>query len=155
MWHLREHGAGTTVLYLKLNTYNCDTLGEDPHSFEVRQHTLSMVDSSPFNWTASIPVIARRVDYIHRRYNRDWNELFGVVVYGQPHATITEAEFGALRSMDGQRTVAEISWQMEQSGKGGDVREAIRRLALRGIVDLLAKPIAMGQPRTTLLTQVA
>ena len=32
MWHLREHGAGTTVLYLKLNTYNCDTLGEDPYS---------------------------------------------------------------------------------------------------------------------------
>jgi hypothetical protein len=46
MWHLREHGAGTTVLYLKLNTYNCDTLGEDPHSAEIREQTLSMVNSS-------------------------------------------------------------------------------------------------------------
>jgi hypothetical protein len=44
---------------------------------------------------------------------------------------------------------------MEQSGKGGDAREAIRQLALRGIVDLLAKPIAMGQCRTNVLTQVA
>lgn len=155
MWHLREHGAGTVVLYLKLNTYNCDTLGEDPHSAEVRQQTLSSVDSSPSNWMANIPVIARRVDYIHRRYNRDWNELFGVVIYGQPHATITEAEFETLRLMDGQRTVAEISWQMEQSDKGGDVREAIRQLAKRGIVDLLAKPIAMGQGRPIALTQVA
>jgi hypothetical protein len=155
IWHLREHGAGTTVLYLKLNTYNCDTLGEDPHSSEIRQQTLSKADSSPSSWKASIPVIARRVDYIHRRYNRDWSELFGVVIYGQPHATITETEFEALRSMDGHRTVAEISWQLKQSDNNDDVSEAIRRLALRGIVDLLAKPIALGQASTTALTQVA
>jgi len=153
IWHLREHGAGTTVLYLKLNTFNCDTLGEDPHSSETRQNTLSMVDSS--SWTANIPVIARRVDYIHRRYNRDWNELFGVVLYGQPHATITETEFEALRSMDGQRTVDEIAWQLKQSDKNDDVREAIRRLAARGIVDLLSKPISMGQTNPAALTQVA
>jgi hypothetical protein len=154
MWHLREHGAGTTVLYLKLNTYNCDTLGEDPHSSEMRQQTLSMADSSPSSWTASIPVIARRVDYIHRRYNRDWSELFGAVIYGQPHATVTETEFEALRSMDGHRTVAEISRQMGQSAEGGDVGEAIRQLALRGIVDLLNTPIAMGQTGPTVLTQM-
>src|ERR1700720_3140819 len=155
MWHLREHGAGTTVLYLKLNTYNCDTLGEDPHSSEIRQQTLSMAGSSPSSWTAGIPVVARRVDYIHRRYNRDWSELFGVVLYGQPHATITETEFDALRWMDGHRTVAEISWQMGHPGKDEDVREAIRQLALRGIVYLLIKPIAMGQTSHTTLTQVA
>jgi len=155
VWHLREHGAGTTVLYLKLNTYNCDTLGEDPHSSEMRQQTLSMAGSSPSIWTASIPVIARRVDYIHRRYNRDWNELFGVVLYGQPHASVTEAEFEALRAMDGSRTVAEISRQMGQSGEDEDMREAIRQLALRGIVDLLNTPIAMGQTRPSVLTQVA
>lgn len=155
MWHLREHGAGTTVLYLKLNTYNCDTLGEDPHSSEIRQQTLSMAGSSPSSWTASIPVVARRVDYIHRRYNRDWSELFGVVLYGQPHATITETEFDALRWMDGHRTVAEISRQMGRSGEDEDVQEAIRQLAVRGIVDLLNTSIAMGQARPTVLTQVA
>jgi hypothetical protein len=155
MWHLREHGAGTTVLYLKLNTYNCDTLGEDPHSSAMRQQTLSMAGSSPSIWTASIPVIARRVDYIHRRYNRDWSELFGVVLYGQSHATVTESEFEALRMMDGHRTVAEISRQMGQSSVDEDVREAIRQLALRGIVDLLSTPIAMGQTSPTALTQVA
>jgi hypothetical protein len=155
MWHLREHGAGTIVLYLKLNTYNCDTLGEDPHSSEVRQQTLSMAGSSPSIWAASIPVIARRVDYIHRRYSRDWNELFGVVLYGQPHATITEAEFDAMRAMDGHQTVAEISRQVGQSSVDEDVREAIRQLALRGIVDLLSTPIAMGQTRPAVFTQVA
>jgi len=155
MWHLREHGAGTTVLYLKLNTYNCDTLGEDPHSSEMRQHTLSLADTSPSSWAASIPVIARRVDYIHRRYNRDWSELFGVVLYGQPHATVTETEFETLRAIDGHRTVAAISRQMGQSREAEDVREASRQLALRGIVDLLTSPIAMGQTRPAVLAQLA
>jgi len=155
MWHLREHGAGTTVLYLKLNTYNCDTLGEDPYSSEMRQSTLSMVNSSPSTWAANIPVIGRRVDYIHRRYSRDWTELFGVVIYGQPHTTITEAEFELLRSMDGHRTVADISWELEESGKVDDVRGVIGKLAQRGIVDLLTKPIAMGQSSHRALRQVA
>jgi hypothetical protein len=30
IWHLRSHPAGTTMLYLKLNTFNSDPLGEDP-----------------------------------------------------------------------------------------------------------------------------
>jgi hypothetical protein len=47
--------------------------------------------------------------------------------------------------MDGQRTVAEISSQIEASGEGGDIREAIRQLAQRGIVDLLTEPISMGK----------
>ena len=105
--------------------------------------------------SASIPVIARRVDYIHRRYNRDWSELFGVILYGQPHATVTETEFETLRAIDGHRTVAEISRQMGQSREAEDVREAIRQLALRGIVDLLTSPIAMGQTRPAVLAQLA
>jgi hypothetical protein len=44
---------------------------------------------------------------------------------------------------------------MGHPGKDEDVREAIRQLALRGIVDLLIKPIAMGQTSHTTLTQVA
>ncbi len=155
MWHLREHGAGTTVLYLKLNTYNCDTLGEDPHTNQVLQHTLSIAEASPEGWKASIPVIGRRVDYVHRRFSRDWTELFGVVIYGQPHATITQMDFLALELMDGERTVAEIAWQMGPPGENGDVEEAIRRLAQRGIVDLLAQPMAVGQVRRKSLPRMA
>ena len=155
MWHMRENGAGTTVLYLKLNTYNCDTLGEDPHTSEIRQQTLSMVNSSTSTWTSAIPVIARRVDYIHRRYNRDWRDLFGVVIYGQPHATITEAEFTILRAMDGQRTVSEISSDLERSGRANEVSEAIRQLARRGIVDLLTAAIPMGDTPSRSAAQVA
>ena len=61
MWHLREHGAGTTVLYLKLNTFNCDTLAEDPHTPALRQQTLSRANSITSEWDTLIPVVARRV----------------------------------------------------------------------------------------------
>ncbi len=30
IWHMRWNAAGSTLLYLKLNTFNCDPLGEDP-----------------------------------------------------------------------------------------------------------------------------
>src|SRR5258708_24191230 len=46
----------------------------------------------------------------------------------QPHATITEREVELLRWMDGQRTVAEISWQMKRSGKDAEVQQVIRLL---------------------------
>lgn len=144
MWHLREHGAGTTVLYLKLNTYNCDTLAEDPHTDQLRQRTAALLASPDPNWADSFPMVSRRVDYVHRRYDRDWNELFGVVLYNQPHSTISEAEFNALRLMDGSHTVQELATQMDSAG-GGSGAETIRRLAQRGLVDLLPYRVAMGR----------
>jgi hypothetical protein len=42
IWHLRSHPAGTTMLYLKLNTFNSDPLGEDP------RHVLGATESLEF-----------------------------------------------------------------------------------------------------------
>ena len=145
MWHLREHAAGTTVLYLKLNTYNCDTLGEDLHSAEIRQRTLDVLGSPPSALAESIAVVARKVDYVHRRYNRNWNAVLGIVIFGEPHTTLSEAEFEALRAMNGRRTIADIAEHMRRAGHAEDARQIIRRLAERGIVDLLAQPLATGQ----------
>jgi hypothetical protein len=147
VWHMREHGAGTTVLYLKLNTYNCDTLGEDPHTVDARQRTLLLAAAPAADRAATFPVLARKVDYLHRRYGRDWNEIFGVVLFGEPHVTISRMEFEALRLMDGSRTVNEVAAQLETIRMGQDVGAAIRELAQRGIVDLLTQPLAMGQIR--------
>lgn len=155
VWHLRQHGAGTRVLYLKLNTYNCDTLGEDPHSAEVRKSTQSAAAAASSEWEASIPVLGREVDYLHRRIGRDWSELYGAVLYNQPHVTISELEFRALQSMDGAKTVAEIAELLEREQANPNAREAIRQLARRGIVDLLARPLAMGQIRRKTMARTA
>ena len=155
MWHVREHAAGTTVLYLKLNTFNCDTLGEDPHGADVRQQTLDALGSSPSALGARIPVIARKVDYVHRRYNRDWNEVLGAVIFGEPQITLSEIEFEVLRMVNGRRTMAEIAAQMEQTGSAEDARASIRRMAERGIVDLLAQPLVSGRVGRTLVERRA
>jgi len=136
MWHLREHGAGTTVLYLKMNTHNCDTLGEDPRTEAVRQRTLTLLTSAPAAFKQAMPVLARKVDYVQVRYDREWEEMFGVVMYGKPHVTLTDAEFQALRHMDGQRTVSEIAAKLETSRVADGSQQVIRDLAERGIVDL-------------------
>ena len=142
MWHLREYSAGTTVLYLKLNTYNCDTLGEDPVTAHLRSRTATLAQSPRSTWECSIPVLSRQVEYVERRYNRDWKEVIGVTVRGKPFATITDDELCLLQAMDGQRTVAEIVGPM---GDGNcRVLETIRRLAEYGIVDLLTQAISLG-----------
>ena len=144
-WHLRERAAGTTVLYLKLNTYNCDTLGEDKHNADTRQRTLDLLYSSDATLFASIPMIARKVDSVHRRYNRDWREILGVVIFGGPHVSINETEFGILQAMDGQRTVADIAKRIDQTGNGIGFGEIIRCLADRGFIDLLPHRVVRGE----------
>jgi hypothetical protein len=145
MWHLRECAAGTTVLYLKLNTYNCDTLGEDTHDADTRQRTLDLLHSSDSTLFASIPMIARKVDYVHRRYNRDWREILGVVIFGGSHLTINETEFAVLQATDGQRTVADIVKHIDRTDRRVAFEETIRCLAERGIIDLLPHRVASGE----------
>jgi hypothetical protein len=56
--------------------------------------------------------------------------------------------------VDGWGTnVADISWQMKRSGKETDVHQAIRLLAQRGIVDLLAAPIGTRKICRKVVTQ--
>ena len=40
MWHYRARAAGTTMLYFKINAWNCDPIGEDPLSDDWRAATL-------------------------------------------------------------------------------------------------------------------
>jgi hypothetical protein len=137
-WHLREMPALTTMLYLKLNAFNCDPLGEDPNTEALRQRTLAAAMQSDEQLGNRIPVLGRRVDYIHRRYSRDWVEVLGVVLWGEPHFTIDGDEFGALQKMDGQRSVKSIADSMKGKIDHSEMLKKFRRLAKRGVIDLVA-----------------
>jgi hypothetical protein len=136
IWHLRANPANTTMLYLKLNSFNCDPLGEDRNTPAMRAQTEAAVGLSDAQLEALIALVGRRVDYIHRRYTRDWRELAGVVLYGEKHFTIDEDELRMLRAMDGKRSVGALV-----SGEGATDRaamlEKVRRLARRGVIDLV------------------
>lgn len=136
-WHLRKNAALTTMLYLKLNAFNCDPLGEDPRTEEYRKRThtaVAMDDGQLGQWT---PLVGRRVDYIHRYYNRDWNEVLGVVLWNEDHFTIDDQEFALLKAADGKSTLETILGTMNTNGDRGEVLQKVRRLANRGVIDLI------------------
>ena len=136
-WHLRKNAALTTMLYLKLNAFNCDPLGEDPYTGRHREQTqqaIAMDDGQLEQWT---PLIGRRVDYIHRYYNRDWREVLGVVLWNENHFTIDDQELALLKAADGKSKLETILVNMNTNGDKGKVLQKVRRLADRGVIDLI------------------
>jgi hypothetical protein len=136
-WHLRKNAALTTMLYLKLNAYNCDPLGEDPFTEEYRKQTQKAITMDDGQLEQLVPLIGRRVDYIHRYYNRDWNEVLGVVLWNENHFTIDEQEFALLQAADGKRKLKTILPSLNSNGDQGDVLRKVRRLADRGVIDFV------------------
>lgn len=136
-WHLRRNPALTTMLYLKLNAFNCDPLGEDPGTPDFRKRTDQVVELSDQLLEKALPLIGRRVDYFHRHFTRDWHEVPGVVLWGEKHFSIDEDELRALRAIDGKRDVAAISSAMSESLDHPAKLAKIRRLAGRGVIDLI------------------
>jgi hypothetical protein len=137
IWHLRSNAANTTNLYLKLNAFNCDPLGEDPTTSECRRKTLEALGMRDEVLETFIPLIGRRVDYVHRQYTRQWDEVVGVVLWGERHFTIDEEEFDALKAMDGSRNVGSVIARLNGSRKRSDCLAKIRYLAKRGVIDLV------------------
>jgi hypothetical protein len=143
IWHLRSRPAGTTMVYLKFNVFNCDPLGEDPSSVTRREETLRYLGLPDEELEGLIPLVGRRVDYVHRRYNRDWKEVIGVVLWGERDFAIDEAELRGLRAMDGRLPVWSV---VERMGDGPSASglEKVRRLAARGVIDLVAPSMQPG-----------
>jgi hypothetical protein len=131
-WHLREKPAGTRNLYLKLNAFNCDPLGEDPQTPERTGRSRRLLELPDEALSRMVPLVARRVDYVHRQYTREWQEVVEAVFWGKGHVILSEEEFRLLRSLDWQRDVAGLSRLL-----GSDVAPMVRRLAASGVIELV------------------
>jgi hypothetical protein len=137
IWHLRANPANTTMLYLKINSLNCDPLGEDPKTPVLRKNTLQAISLTDGQLENYIPLIGRRVDYIHRHYNRDWTEVLGVVLWGEKHFSIDDDEMRMMKAMDGKRTVGAALAASNTNTNSAESLKKIRRLATRGVIDLM------------------
>lgn len=142
IWHLRRQPANTVMLYFKINAFHCDTLGEDAGTLEWENRTRRLAEGSNDDLRALVPLLARRVDYIHQRWTRDWQQLYGVILRGKPHLTIDAQEFEWLRSMDGRRSLGEVLGMTDHGAVAAGACEKIRRLARHGIIDLTPSPAA-------------
>ncbi len=135
IWHTRTNPANTTMLYFKMNSFHCDPLGEDPLTPAVRSKTAELLTLPDVELVKTVPVIGRRVDYIHQRFNRQWQQLAGVVLWGEKHLTVDQEELAALRLMDGLRTLGAVLAESAAVDKSVLLGK-LRRLAARGVVDL-------------------
>ncbi len=131
-WHLRSNPALTTMLYLKMNAFNCDPMGEDPRTEEFRKGTLAAAEYPDAQLESLVPLIGLCVDYIHRHYNRDWREVIGVVLWGEKHFTIDDDELRFLQAIDGERAVGAIVGAVNGTAGRAAKLEKVRRIARRG-----------------------
>jgi hypothetical protein len=138
IWHHRLNAAGTTMVYLKLNEFNSDPLAEDPRTAEHHRQSERAVASANGSLAGMIPVIGRRVDSVQRRYTRQWGEVPGVVMVGEPWRAISEDEFQMLVAADGRRPVAEVVASVARdSAQRDDVLGKLVRLASLSVIDLV------------------
>jgi hypothetical protein len=137
MWHLRANPANTTMLYLKMNSFHCDPLGEDRHSEGFRKQTLACVELSDEQLERAIVKIGRRVDHFHRFYNRQWKELLGVILWGEKHFSLDEDEWRMLQAINGARNVHAVTRAASETLPQAARLAGIRRLARRGVIDLI------------------
>jgi hypothetical protein len=139
MWHLRRNPANVTNLYLKFNDFNCDPLGEDPSTHERRARTLDHLAAENGLDETLLPVLSRRLDTITRRYTRNWDEMREANVWEQDPVRLSEEEVRMLQAIDGERSVEMLTAQVSKDGVDGKtVSLGIRRLADRGVLDLVA-----------------
>ncbi len=137
IWHLRANPALTTMLYLKLNAFNCDPLGEDRKTEAMKQQTLAFAELPNDELEKRVPLIGRRVDYMHTLYTRDWKEVLGVVLFGEKHFTIDDHEMRLMRAIDGNRTVGVLARAASEITDRATTLAGVRRLARRGVIDLV------------------
>jgi hypothetical protein len=140
VWHLRRNPANVVNLYLKFNDYNSDPLGEDPTTETRRAATLDAVRRGDGAVDAMVPFIARRMDTVQRQYIRgDWSEIVIADVWGEDPVRLRDDEVGLIQAIDGSRDVTTLSQELAEKGNNSaaDVRTMVRRLAERGVVDLV------------------
>jgi hypothetical protein len=146
IWHLRARPAGTVMVYFKLNTFNCDPIGEDPSAVAFRRRSQELAACSDDDLEALIPLLGRRVDAIQCRYNHQWQEVFGVVLWGEKHLTIDDSEFRALKAIDGQRPLGEIIDVMGTTSSRSERLHKLRFLAVHGAIDLVPATTHVSSP---------
>lgn len=134
IWHTRENGANTVMLYFKINSFHSDPIGEDPQTSNYREASLVRAAYQDEDLQQCIPILGRQVDCLQRRYNSQWQEVFTIQLFGQDPIILQPHEFSFLQMMDGKKPVHVI---MDLSSEGFTLQH-LKTLVKLGYVDLLA-----------------
>lgn len=139
MWHLRKNAAGAINLYLKCNDFGSDPLAEDLTTDRRRRSTHRILQADdPRRLDDSVPALSRSLEWLGELSGRDEERRWYFKLWGQQLVPISVTDRAAIRSIDGYS-----SWEVIRKEIDGDadaVDQRLRRLALRGAIDLLDSP---------------
>jgi len=138
-WHLRRRAANAVNLYVKMNDFDCDPLGEDPSTETRRTQTLAILEESGANGLGSrVPLVSRRLDFVSRQIGRQGAETLHVCLYGSEQMGLTQPQFDMIRLIDGVRTLQSVVDTIAQEGHPRELVETDARVLIdRGVVDLV------------------
>lgn len=128
IWHLRRRSAGTVNLYLKFNDFDYDPLGEDPTTIERQERTREVLASANGSLGGVVVKRSRQLEQLTQLYSRNELEVRQAKIWGRNPLPLDEREFEILKSLNGGAEVSTL---------GADAQDHIRRLAERGVVDLI------------------
>jgi len=137
IWHVRHNAANATNLYLKLNDFNSDPLGEDPSTQRRRERTMQLVMSGGRELASATPVLARRFESVTEQYSRLWDHVTVAEVWDQAPVPLEETDLKVLRSLNSADLEA-LTKVLEGEGIHPERTDAsVKRLAERGVLDLV------------------
>lgn len=140
-WHLRRNAAGATNLYMKLNDFDCDPLGEDPATPGRRERTMALLGSGDSaRLEQCVPLLSRRLDFVGRQYTRNgWQEELQAALWASEPFGLAPLQLELLQRVDGTRTLGSLVDEFSGDGRPREaaLTDAIT-LVTRGALDLIA-----------------
>jgi hypothetical protein len=137
IWHVRHNASNARNLYLKLNDFNSDPLGEDPFTAPRREETLKLVQGGNGELVTAKPVLARKFESVTEQYSRLWDHTRVAEVWDSGPVPLEDVDLKVLQKLNGQ-SVSGVVEQVSAEGVSADqVQAAIKKLAERGVLDLL------------------
>jgi hypothetical protein len=137
-WHLRRNAGNTVNLYLKMNDFDCDPLGEDPATTARRERTLQLLADDRGALGEHRPKLTRRLDYIGRQSARpDGEETLHYALYGDEPLGLTDTQLELLRAADGTQSLDSLIVEIANGGDTTEVHRDALVLIQDGGLDLL------------------
>ena len=140
IWHCRRNPANAVNLYLKLNDFECDPLGEDPQTPRRRERTLTAVREGGDGIGHLVPVAARRLDRVVREYERDGRQTIRAQILDASPIDLGPLQLALFEALDGRHRVDDLMGSIADGAGDDELRRSLVELAERGVIDLLNEP---------------
>lgn len=151
IWHERRNAAGTTVLYLKMNSMRLDPLGEDPSTLAQRDRSMRLLRSiSDEDLPKLFVEVSPRLDGLNRGYALGmWRDVVEATV-GEPGGVdLSKEKLKLVKAIAGRMRIDALLEALDvQEPRRRVYHSILRRLCRLQVVDFLESPDRFAPPTT-------